>query len=287
MKNPKAIAATMTALLLVCVLWLSYQMRTNSTLEESMNSEKLKTESLLSEKLLLEKDISKFRAQLSSLTGKNQELDKVLKQTSARLDVRENEFNRIKKENQSLNQIRKQSKEVQALKKELEKELEATTASYKAMQLENKKLSMSVASLEEKNKMLTDELQKAMLASVDYTQFDAVRGTKGILTVKASRTRKLIANFIVPSGLKNISYRVIDPSGNALTEKDGTIASRVVVNAENYTVSASNGSSAPHTAKPSKMEMTYKPARKLKPGTYRVELLSDNQYVGSTQVRLR
>ncbi|MBK5278481.1 MAG: hypothetical protein JJE09_06425, partial [Bacteroidia bacterium] len=236
--NPKAIALTFTVLLFASMFWLMNVKRVNNSLEEGLNSEKLRTESLLSEKLLLEKDMTKLKGQLSSLSGKNSDLDKVLKQTSMKLDAKESEFNKVKKENLSLQQIRKQHQELLALQRNLETQIENLNGSMSKLQFENSKLSTTVASLEKRNRLLNDELHMAMLASVDYTQVDALKGKS--LTVKARRTNKLIASFDIPADLKNLSFKVIDPKGNTLSHKDGTIASRVISNSDNYTASTSS-----------------------------------------------
>ena len=63
-----------------------------------------------------------------------------------------------------------------------------------------------------------------MFAAVDQTQIQAVKRKSEKLTVRANRTKKLIANFEVPADLKNLTFRIVDPKGNMLSQKDGTIA---------------------------------------------------------------
>ncbi|MBK5277593.1 MAG: hypothetical protein JJE09_01900, partial [Bacteroidia bacterium] len=106
------------------------------------------------------------------------------------------------------------------------------------------------------------------------------------LTVKARRTNKLIASFDIPADLKNLSFKVIDPKGNTLSHRDGTIASRVISNSDNYTASTSSTLDGVGS-KTAKIEMVYMPTKKLKAGTYKIEILNDNLYIGSLQVKLR
>lgn len=286
MNNSKIIAFTLTALLFASVLWLMNEKQINSSLEEGLSSEKLKAESLLSEKLLLEKDIVKFKEQLTSLSGKNNELDNILKQTTVKLEAKEAEFNKVNKENASLQKIKKQQAELITLRKGLDAQIETLKSTVQSLQLENNTLTNKVAYLERRNKVLNDDLQKAMLASVDNTELDALKGKSERLTVKASRAKKLTATFDVPAELNNLSYRVINPAGNALTAQDGTIASRVITSADSYTASAATTFSGA-TMKRKKVEMVYIPTKKLSVGTYRIEILNDNLYVGSLQVKLR
>lgn len=283
--SPKVIALTLTALLFASMIWLMNEKRLNSLLEEGLGKEKLKSESLLSEKLLLEKDIVKFKAQLSSLTGQNQELDKILKQTSLKLEAKEAEFSRVNKENASLQKIKKQQNELLAIRKDLDVQIENLKATLQGLQAENNTLNNKVAYLEQRNKLLNDELHKAMLASVDHAQTDALQGKSERLTVKAKRTNKLVANFEVPAELNNLSFRVVSPSGSALSPKDGTIASRVVSVSDNMVASSATTSNL--NTKVKQVEMVYIPSKKLTAGTYKIEILNDNLYVGSLQVKLR
>lgn len=283
--NPKVIAITLTALLFASVLWLMNEKRINSSLEDGLTSEKLKAESLLAEKLLLEKDIAKFKDQMSSLTGKNQELDKILNQTAQKLNAKEAEFNRVNKENASLQKIKKQQNELLAIRKDLDSQIENLKSSLQSLQVENSTLNNKVAFLEQRNKLLNDELHNAMLASLDHAQVDAMKKSEQ-LTIKASRTKKLIANFEVPAELTNLSFKVISPSGNPLTANEGTIASRVLSTSSNLSASAETTVSDV-SRKTKKVEMVYIPTKKLVAGTYKIEILNDNLYVGSLQVKFR
>lgn len=285
LNNPKAVALTSTALLFASVVWLLNVKKVNSSLEVGLNNEKLRTESLLSEKLILEKDMAKLKDRLASLSGKNSDLEKVVKQTSMKLEAKETEYNKIRKENLSLQQIRKQHQELLTLQKDLEAQIENLSSSFARLQKENGDLNNAVASLEQRNRLLNEELHRAFLANLDNTQMDALQG-KGKLTVKARRSNKLVATFDVPADLKNLTFKVIDPSGNPLTHKDGTIASRVITSSDSYVASSSTTLNGVNS-KLAKVEMVYLPTKKLNRGTYKVEILNDNLYVGSLQVRLR
>lgn len=285
LNNPKAVALTSTALLFASVVWLLNVKKVNSSLEVGLNNEKLRTESLLSEKLILEKDMAKLKDRLASLSGKNSDLEKVVKQTSMKLEAKETEYNKIRKENLSLQQIRKQHQELLTLQKDLEAQIENLSSSFARLQKENGDLNNTVASLEQRNRLLNEELHRAFLANLDNTQMDALQG-KGKLTVKARRSNKLVATFDVPADLKNLTFKVIDPSGNPLTHKDGTIASRVITSSDSYVASSSTTLNGVNS-KLAKVEMVYLPTKKLNRGTYKVEILNDNLYVGSLQVRLR
>jgi DNA repair exonuclease SbcCD ATPase subunit len=284
LRNSKAIAGVTTTLLVASLFWLINTKSVNNSLETGLQKEKLNSETLLSEKLLLEKDIQKVKDQLSMLRDQNKEYEDLVKSTSVKLRSQETEFNRMKKENLSLGQIKKQRHELSALKSQLESELQSLRNSYAELESKNIALNATVASLSERNKMLTNDLNKAMFATIDQSQIQAVKGKAEKLTVRAKKTRKLIANFEVPANLKNLSFRIADSKGNILTSKDGTIASSVMPSENNYTASSNAGISGNELQK---VEMIYLPKEKLKTGVYTVEILNENLYVGSLKVKLK
>ena len=169
------------------------------------------------------------------------------------------------------------------LQNELQNELSALKNSYASLELNNKELSNTIAQLQERNRVLNDDLNRAMFASVDQSQIEAHRKSDK-LTVRAKRTKKLIANFQVPSNLKNLSFRIIDPQGSALTSQDGTIASNIIPSVESYTASSETEASGSNLQK---VEMIFSPSDKLKSGVYTVEILNENLYVSSMKVKLK
>jgi hypothetical protein len=284
LKSSKAIALVTTALFVASLFWLMNTKRVNNSLEAGLQEEKLKSEALLSEKLLLEKDIQKFKDQLFKLRDENGQLDDLVKGTSAKLKSQESEYNRMKKENASLGQIRKQRQELQALKNQLENELTTLRTSYAALEEKNNELNNTVAFLQERNKILIDDMNKAMFAALDQSQIQAVRGKSEKLTIRAKRTKKLIATFEVPANLKNLSFRIADSKGGILTSEQGTIAFTSLPSEKSFTASADRETEG---NKLQKVEMVYIPKEKLNTGVYTVEILNENLYVGSLKVKLK
>jgi myosin heavy subunit len=279
----KTIAMATTGLFVASLFWLINTKRINNSLEAGLQKQMLKSEELLSEKLLLEKDIQRFNEQLFALKEENLEFDNLVKSTEAKLKSQESSYNRMKRENMSLAQVKKQRQELIALQSQLENEITALKSSYTRLQEQNQDLNNTVTALQERNKILNDDLNKAMFAAVDQSQIHALKGRNERLTVRAKRTKKLVANFEVPASLKNLSFRIVDPKGNALTANHGTIASTSMPSENNIT--ASSGSDVPGN-KLQKIEMVYLPKEKLKTGVYTVEILNENLYVGSLKVKL-
>lgn len=284
LKNSKVVAVVTTTLLISSLFWLMNTKRVNGSLEAGLQKEKLHSEALQSEKLSLEKDMQKLKAQLSTLNNKNTELGKLVSSTSAKLKSQESEYNRMKRQNLSLGQLQKQRQELIALQSQLENDLRELRSSNAELEAKNSDLNAIIASLQERNRILTDDLNKAMFAAVDQSQVQAVRGKADRLTVKAKRTRKLIATFEVPNNLKNLSFRILDSKGKALTQKDGTIASIITPSEGSYTASSDAETSGNRLQR---VELSYITKEKLRTGVYTVEILNDNLYVASLKVKLK
>jgi hypothetical protein len=228
--------------------------------------------------------MEKFREQIESLKGTNTELDRTLQITSKKFASQESDFKKVKAENTSLKQIRRQYADLQSLQKDLNNQLAYLNGTIAELQREKFDLNNTVATLEEKNRMLASDLNKAQLAYLDYSRIEATKRNEK-LTVNARKTRQFKVNFDVPTAMSNISFRITGPDGKLLSPEHGTIASRVVPNTDNLMASNSSNSIASNTAK--KIEMSYLAKTKLQAGTYRVEVLSENLHVASLQIKLK
>ena len=284
LKSTKAIALATTGLFFVSFLWLMNTKRVNSSLEAALEDEKLKSEELLSEKLLLAKNFQKIKSQLFNLQDRNLELNNVANDTKNRLEAQQVDYTRMKNENRSLAQLKRQQKELLALKSQIENELQTVRSAYEDLVEKNKELTNSVAFLQEKNVLLTGELNKAMFAAVDQSQILAVKRKSEKLTVSAKRTNKIVTNFEVPADLRSLTFRIVDPIGTILSTKNGTIASTITPSEKDF-IASSNGEI--NGNKHQKVEMIFTPNEKLKTGVYTVEILNANLYVVSMKVKLQ
>lgn len=284
LKNPKAIALVTTALCMASIVWLMSTQSVNRNLESNLEQEKLRSESMLSQKLLLDKDIEKLRGQLASLKGSNSELDKFVRNAEARLSSQEAELKKMKYQNASLVQIKKQREDLLGIQKELEHQLTSLQSSYHDLENRNMELSNTIAQLQTQNRRLSDDLNRVMVAAIDRSQVQAVKGKKEKLTVKARQTQKLIANFEVPASLDKISFRILDARGNQLSDKLGTVSSNVQ-SADGNVMASAAGLAVGNGLQ--KVTMEYTPKVRMHSGVYTVEILNDNLYLGSMNVKLR
>jgi hypothetical protein len=170
-----------------------------------------------------------------------------------------------------------------ALRSQLENELQALKLTNTELERTNREMNVTIASLQDRNRLLSEDLSRAMLAAVDQSQVQASKGKNERLTVRAKKTKKLAATFEVAANLKNLSFKIIDPKRNLVSDAS-TIAYSSALAEANLTASASEQIV---TGNLQKIELTFTPQKKLSPGVYTIEILNENLYVGSLRVKLR
>ena len=283
LKNPKAIAVMATVACIASFVWLMSIKSVNSSLESGLEREKLKSEALLSEKLLLEKDLEKVKNQLASLRGINSDLDALVKATEDKLYARDLEFRKLKRQDVTVADLKKERQELLRLQTQLRNELLSAQTSLADMMSQNEHLSQTVAQLQEQNRMLATDLNRVTFAALDRLQVGAVKGKKERLTVRAKRASKLVASFKIPASMQNLSFRIIAPKGEILGEEQGVIASRITLLQDNAMASVNNQT----IEGLQEVRMEYLPKQRLQSGVYTVEILNDQLYVGSLNLKLR
>lgn len=284
LKSPKAIAALSTTLFFASLFWIMDTRQINGSLQQGLEKQRLASEELLSEKLLLEKDIQKIKEQLRKVTGENSNLTTVVNATQAKLDRQEAEFNRMKKENTSLAQLKKQRVELLAIQTQLHNELQSARRDYDQLVSRNNELTLSVAELQERNRMLVEDLNRAAFASIDQSQIQALKGKKEKLTIRAARTQKLAAEFEIPATMKSLSFRIVDQKGAIVSPKEGAVAFTTTPSEKSYVASSSADITGSQLQN---VKMSFVPKQKLKSGIYTVEILNENLYVSSLKVKLK
>lgn len=248
-----------------------------------LNSEKLRNELILSEKLLLDKEIVGLKAQLQGLKGTNAELDKVLAETGRKLSEKEAELKKIKRENGNVKSLKAQLADVTRLKNELEGQIAAINGNINKLNSENDKLNKTIAELTARNEELSQNLNILSSLTADNFMVESTKG-KGKLTVKAKRTNKIAVTFKVPPSVsENLTFKITKPDGSVVAENDKAITMNIVENDEYLFASIQDD----EIKVSKKIEMVYQPKKKLKPGVYQIGIYNGDQYVGSTNVRLR
>lgn len=283
-KSAKVVAAITSGLLLASVFWLIGATHKYSSLDKDLAKESLRSESLLSEKLLKEKELQKVNRQVSDLKDELRQLQDRYASAVSTLENQQADYNRMKRSNASLDQLRNERADLIVIQNQLRNEIQSLIEDKTALQSKSEDLESTVALLQERNKLLTDDLKRAMLAEVGQPMVNAVKGKSEKLTVKAGRTGKLIATFDLPAEYKNLSFRILDSNGNILSNEEGVFSSTTTPSKDSYTAS-SDLISEQH--KLQTVQMVFTTSKKLKAGVYSVEILNENLYIGSLRVNLK
>lgn len=279
----KAIIATAVVLLLVTLIGTAFFYNSSQSMEKSLNNEKLKSENILSEKLSLQREIADFKTQISELQGKNSELDKVLAETSKKLGEKEAMANSLIRENGNIKMLKKQLSELNKMKKDFENQVTVLNETIQNMSSEKTILNQTIASLQKENKELAANLDIISSMTADNYLIESNR-KNGKLTVMSKRTKKMAVSFKVPENIvENISFKITKPDGITIEGKDKGIAYTVSSNGDELLASISTD----EIKVSKKIEMTYEPKEKLKPGVYKVEMFNGKKYIGACNVKLR
>jgi hypothetical protein len=281
-KSFKVGAGVAVILMIAAITWGGWSARINKNLEAERDQEKLRSEQLLSEKLLIERNLATAETHMDELVGKNEGLIRKIEEAKNLSDLKDGHVSQLQKQ---LAANRKAYNALSMASKEMENKIALLDQQLSQQETERLAANHETESLLSQIENLKRELAATHNAYYDNVLVESSRGNKDKLVVKANRTRKLRATVIIPSSLKEIQFQIFDPSGMKISSspQSGVLAVSVTENDNAIASSESNGSL--QTFK--KAEMIFLPKRKLKPGVYRIEVLSENLSVGSLQVRLR
>ncbi len=283
-KNVIAVAAAIVLFFAFSTIVLLYN--TNARFRSSLNESKLRSESLLSEKLSLEKQIDQFKKELSSLTGKNFELDKLLKDASVKIAEKESQLSNMVRENKKIKDLENELLAVKQLRDELMQEKNQLYQDLQKMKTNNEELDEEIAALSRKNKELEQKFKLLQALNADNFQVETLKGKKDKLTVNSKKAKKLNLSFDVPQNVaENINFKIITPSGKAIQSDDKRVSIRVLESDVNLTASLSPYTGNFEVSK--RIEMSYKPKEKLRSGVYKIEVYDGVSYLGSCQLRLK
>jgi len=259
---------------------------TNAKFRSSLNDARLKSENLLSEKLSLEKQIAQFKNDISSLTGKNSDLDKLLQGANQKIKQKEIQLSNIVRENKKVDDLESRLAAIRKLKDELQNERDQLSQTLGKIKTDNKDLQDQIAALNQKNKSLEEDNKLLQALNVDNFQLESLKGKKGKLTVNSKKANKLNMSFDVPENLtEHINFVINTPSGKAVHSDSKNVSLNVVENDDNLTASLSPYSENFVVSK--RIEMNYHPKEKLKSGIYKIEVFNGQSYLGSCQIRLK
>lgn len=281
LSKERMIATGAVIFLILALIGTGLFYNSNKSLTKNLNNERLKSEMMLSEKLALQKEIEIFRNQINSLSGKNSELDKLLAETSKKLSEKEAQLSRIVRENGNIKTLKKELSDLNQMKKDFESQVLALNESIRKLNSEKDALNQTIASLQEENKQLAANYEILNSMTADNYLVETTK-RKDKLTVVAKRTKKITVSFKVPENIiEDISFKIVKPDGKTVEGKNNGIACRILNEDEGLMASINGGKVS------KKIEMTYEPKDKQKPGLYQIEMYNGEKYIGTCNVKLR
>jgi myosin heavy subunit len=284
-KNRKIILTTAFLFVFAAVGTLFFS---NVKLKEVISAEKMKAETLLSQKLQLDKSLELSKKDLADLQVQKLSLEQAVAETNRNLAARIAEAGRLTSQIASLKKFKDKAEELEKQKAQLDREIHELNKSLMLAQSENSKLNEKIASSARANSNLSDDnaILKSMIS--DNYRTEAFRGRNERLTVNARRTNKLQVSFDLPGQMtgKDIYFRVITPEGMEFSSnKDLAATIEIIENNDDLLVSADPAAGA--IAGNKRVEMSFKPQKKLTDGVYRFNLYNGDRFLGSTQLRLK
>lgn len=254
--------------------------------ERNLDKEKIKSEKLLSEKIQLDEKLANMKTQLSTLNNKNAHLDKVVAERNQQLQKNEAEIKRLFSENASLSSLKKKVKELEELQDQINNEMNQMSLTCNALTEEKEKLNelLSASRIEINSLEVNNAILKALMT--DNYRVEAVKGKNDKLTVNARRTDKLIVSFDMPANITSgLHFKIVDPKGDEFSSMSGNAVSLNTTSNNDYLLASAGN--FPGQYGTSRSELVYIPEHKLEKGVYVIKIYYDNDYKGSTQIRLK
>lgn len=123
---------------------------------------------------------------------------------------------------------------------------------------------------------------------VNNAVVDAVRGANGTLTVKARRARRIRMAFDLPQELaKDANFRLTAPDGTVFTGSDPALSLERSTVTDDALAAIDLTAGMLPTERATRVHLRFEPQRKLKPGTYRIDVCSGTTYLNTVMLNLR
>ena len=259
----------------------------NWDLDQVLQDTRIQQERLVSEKLQLEKSIAQFKSELNKIGGENKDLNAKITEQLAQIEKIEKENKRYRSTASQVDALKKQKGELEAMLKELERDMRNMNNTISDLTAENAKIRMENRDLAANNAKLNDHVSALQEVAINNALVEAVQGKKKQrLTVVAKRTKELKMEVDLPASMtQNLKLKVIDPQGKELTEKDGVASITEVLSDNTLTASLTMVEGELVTAK--RMRLEFAPKAKLKNGTYTLEVSNGVKSLGKVQIKLR
>jgi predicted nucleic acid-binding Zn-ribbon protein len=239
---------------------------------------------LLSEKLEQEKLFSKLKSDFSLLQKDKEIAESSLNEAEQKIKELENQLKSIDNKGKKVKSLENQISDLQKKIQSMERELAENKSKNDQLADKNAELNMNIADLEEQISALNQKVISSMFAN-NY-RIESHKGKSDKLTINAKKTKKILMSFDIPQDIAtNINLKITTPEGQTISGGEKNISWKVVDVNEIYLASKIPYLGEIEVKK--RIEITYKPERKLNKGIYTLEFYDKNNIIGVCQIRFK
>jgi peptidoglycan hydrolase CwlO-like protein len=287
MNKERIIAATTTALLVISLIGTGIYYRSNNNLKGGLKDEKLKSETLLSEKLALSKEIEKLKNEIMTWQGRSEEGDRLLAEAREKISGMEGTIKGLRKENATVTSLKKELAELKQMRKDLEAQLAALEEQNRLNAKKIDDMTAEMVALKSERDELRNTVNVLQANVTDDFRVESTKGKKKErLTLNAKKTKKLMVSFEIPQSMSDdVTFSIVTPGGKTIKSDDKSLTYVIVEDDRPMIASLSPLTGEFEVSR--RIEMTYKPDRRLDPGIYKIQINHKDKHAGSCQIRLK
>lgn len=277
--------AAISALLLFVILSVTLITR-NRSINNSLKNEKIINEALLSEKMKLTHNAEKLKKGIESLAKEKKNQESKLLLLKSQLEQKEAELaDQKQKGNLAISNLKSTIENLQKEWAAINEKYMANTKELAILTEKNKQLQSQLDfALNEKDEIfMQNELLKAILGDNYCTE--AVRGKQDKVTMWARRTNKLSLSLDLAHGnYSDLYFTITAPNGKIYSSTDNHQA-EFSIDYDLVELASLDNILKPEAT--TRVQLNYKPQSKLSKGVYKFNIYNNDNYIGSTQLKLR
>lgn len=275
--------AALALLTLLAAGTTAYLWSTNTGLSSTLDQDKLHIERLFAEKLQLEKRIVDLNGRLSTTDADLAEAGNEAADLRRRVQEAIAHANGLERDARKGRNLAKEVAELRTLKQDLEAQVNATRSHEQDLQAQLDRMTRERDAL-----AATLEEHRTAAQMVNNAEVDALRGRKGKLTVLARRTRQIRMAFDLPQDMaRGTSFLIIAPDGHRYEGADPRISTTIDAVEGEPMASIDLMPMGAAGERAARVHLAFTPTEKLKPGTYRIDVMTGGAYVNTVLLNLR
>ncbi len=275
----------LSILLIIMFIVSGYQLFKTDQLAGLMYTEKNKNKEL-------QEDIANARSEVNKYKGLSENLDKIINEANTRFLQQEKRMNRLYAENTQLKGMNEQmALEISAIQ---EKYLNTIDSMMVAEGL-NKSLESTIVMLEDKIRMLNEQIGKASVLSVSNVKATPLKEKEHGKSQRTAMAKKVEVlkvcfdiekNKLVDNSEIKIYLRVLKPDGNVIYTKENA-SNKIKQPLTGTKVNISHEENMVYSIEKMNYCLRWHTNDSMKPGVYIAELFTDKYFIGTATFTLK